>query len=102
MSYQLPSLTEIVNYKFPVSGAGRGIGFKLVEDLAARPNTVIFAGVRSFPLQEDHQLAQLAAKYPEIIFPVKVTSADEEDNKAAAAFVREKAGKVDVVIANAG
>jgi NAD(P)-dependent dehydrogenase (short-subunit alcohol dehydrogenase family) len=31
-----------------------------------------------------------------------LTSAVEEDNKAAADFVREKAGKVDVIIANAG
>jgi NAD(P)-dependent dehydrogenase (short-subunit alcohol dehydrogenase family) len=31
-----------------------------------------------------------------------LTSADEEDNKAAAAFVSEKSGKIDVIIAKAG
>lgn len=43
-----------------VTGAGRGIGLSLVEDLAKRPNTNVLASVRSLPLKSDDKLAVLA------------------------------------------
>lgn len=85
-----------------MTGANRGIGLGLVQVLSARPDTVIFAGTRTFPLPDDHALSQLAKKLPKVVYPVKISSADEEDNKAAAAYVKERVGKVDVIIANAG
>ena len=85
-----------------VSGASRGIGYKFVEQLSGRPNTIIFAGVRSLPLAESSDLAKLAAKLPEVVLPIKLNSGDEEDNQAAAKYVEGKVGKVDVIIANAG
>lgn len=85
-----------------MTGAGRGIGFKLVETLSARPNTIVFAGVRSFPPLADEPLARLAATLPTVVYPVKMTSAHEADNFAAARVVEENVGKVDVIIANAG
>jgi NAD(P)-dependent dehydrogenase (short-subunit alcohol dehydrogenase family) len=87
---------------YTVTGAGRGIGLKTVEVLSARPDTVVFAGVRSVPLASDSELARLVEEHPGMIFPVKINSADKVNNEEAARFVREKMGKVDVVIANAG
>jgi norsolorinic acid ketoreductase len=87
---------------FSVSGASRGIGYKFIEDLSARQNVIVFAGVRSLPLAEDSQLAKLAARLPEVVFPIQLNSGNVEDNMAAAELVSDKVGKVDVVIANAG
>ena len=44
----------------------------------------------------------MMAKKPEAIILVKLTSADEADNASAAEIVKQKFGKVDVIIANAG
>jgi NAD(P)-dependent dehydrogenase (short-subunit alcohol dehydrogenase family) len=85
-----------------VTGAGRGIGFSLVEELASRPNTIVFASVRTLPLKPDEQLAILAAKYPGVVVPIKLTSGGEADNQAAAQLIKDKVGKVDVIIACAG
>jgi NAD(P)-dependent dehydrogenase (short-subunit alcohol dehydrogenase family) len=85
-----------------VTGAGRGIGLKLVQLLSTRPDTVVFAGVRSLPLSPDSDLARRIVELPETIFPVQITSADEADNQEAARYIQEKMGRVDVVIANAG
>lgn len=85
----------------PVTGATRGIGLQLVTQLAARPNTVIYAGYRTAP-SADSDLAQLAAKQPEVVIPIKLTSGDQKDNAAAAEVIKAKFGKVDVVISNAG
>lgn len=83
-----------------MSGAGRGLGLEFTKQLATRPDVIVFAGIRSFPATG--ALAELAAKYPQIVLPIKLTSADEEDNAAAAKLVEEHLGKVDVIIANAG
>jgi norsolorinic acid ketoreductase len=74
----------------------------IVEELSARPNTVFFAGIRSFPLAQEHPLSQLAAKLPNVVIPIKLTSGNREDNQAAAELIKGKVGKVDVIIANAG
>lgn len=62
----------------------------------------MFAGVRSLPLAADSQLQILLNAMPTFVIPVQINSADEVDNAAAAEFVKNEVGKVDVVIANAG
>lgn len=84
-----------------VTGASRGIGFALVEQLAKRENVLIFAGARN-PATSD-QLNALAKSLPEgKVYVVKLDSVSDEDAEAAAKFVQEKTDKVDVLIANAG
>jgi NADP-dependent 3-hydroxy acid dehydrogenase YdfG len=73
-----------------------------VKTLSTRPDTIVFAGVRSWPLDSEDQLTKLAAVSPNVVFPIKLTSADEMDNLAAASVVKDKVGKVDVIVANAG
>jgi NAD(P)-dependent dehydrogenase (short-subunit alcohol dehydrogenase family) len=85
-----------------VTGAGRGLGLQIVKTLSTRPDTIVFAGVRSWPLDSEDQLTKLAAVSPNVVFPIKLTSADEMDNLAAASVVKDKVGKVDVIVANAG
>ncbi|KAJ7871371.1 hypothetical protein B0H14DRAFT_2570731 [Mycena olivaceomarginata] len=81
-----------------VSGANRGIGYALAATLAARPNTIVFAGARDPTAQS---LKDLVAKHSNV-HPIKLTSSDVADNAAAAAEIEKIAGHLDVVIANAG
>ncbi|KAJ7101460.1 hypothetical protein B0H15DRAFT_769558 [Mycena belliarum] len=81
-----------------VSGANRGLGFGLAASLAARPNTIVFAGARD-PAAKS--LKDLAAKYPNV-HPVKLTAGDKADNEAAIAEIKKTAGRLDVLIPNAG
>ncbi|KDQ18728.1 hypothetical protein BOTBODRAFT_29104 [Botryobasidium botryosum FD-172 SS1] len=83
-----------------VSGANRGIGLGLVTALASRDNVVVFAGARNPPAAKD--LHALAEKYPGRLYIVKLTSSDKPENEAAIAEIKAIAGKLDVVIANAG
>ncbi|KII87066.1 hypothetical protein PLICRDRAFT_42699 [Plicaturopsis crispa FD-325 SS-3] len=83
-----------------VSGASRGIGLGIVRALAAREGTIVFAGARNPSGAAD--LQALAAQHPKTVHIVKLTSGDVEDNAAAAAQIKEIAGRVDVVIANTG
>ena len=95
MSGSVPASTTV----YLISGANRGIGLGFVEALSARPDTLVFAGTRQ-PSDSDrlHQLSEERGN----VRVVKLTAADVEDNTAAAAEVRRVAGRVDVVIANAG
>ncbi|KAJ7776752.1 aflatoxin biosynthesis ketoreductase-like protein nor-1 [Mycena maculata] len=81
-----------------VSGANRGIGYGLVATLAARPNTIVFAGARD-PAAKS--LKELVAKHTNV-HPVKLTAGDKADNEAAIAEIQKTAGQLDVIIANAG
>ncbi|KZO92366.1 NAD(P)-binding protein [Calocera viscosa TUFC12733] len=90
----------MVSTVYLVSGANRGIGLGLVTTLAARPNVIIFAGART-PASATN-LKALEAKYPGKVHTVKLTSADKADNQAAVEEIKRVAGKLDVVIANAG
>ncbi|KAF7345308.1 NAD(P)-binding protein [Mycena sanguinolenta] len=81
-----------------ISGANRGIGYGLTSALAARPNTIVFAGARNPGAQS---LTELAAKHPNV-HPVKLTMADPVDNEAAIAHIQKTAGQLDVIIANVG
>jgi NAD(P)-dependent dehydrogenase (short-subunit alcohol dehydrogenase family) len=58
---------------------------------------IVFAGVR----KPSPELQALATEYSEKVQIVKLTSADEADNKAAVAEIERVAGRLDVVIANA-
>ncbi|KAJ6507769.1 hypothetical protein C8R47DRAFT_1208805 [Mycena vitilis] len=81
-----------------ISGANRGIGYGLAATLAARENTVVFAGARD---PAGQSLKDLAAKYSNV-HPVKLTSGVVADNEAAIAEIKKTAGQLDVIIANAG
>lgn len=83
-----------------VSGANRGIGLAFVQTLVQRDNAIVFAGARD-PSQAE-SLNALVQKYPGRLHVVKLISVDEEGNRAAIEEIREKAGRLDVVIANAG
>ncbi|KZO92391.1 NAD(P)-binding protein [Calocera viscosa TUFC12733] len=83
-----------------VSGANRGIGLGLVTALASRPETIVFAGARN-PASAI-SLKALEAQYPGNVHVLKLTSADRADNDAALAEIERVAGRLDVVIANAG
>ncbi|KZT54366.1 NAD(P)-binding protein [Calocera cornea HHB12733] len=83
-----------------ISGATRGIGLAIVTQLATRENTIVFAGARDPSAAKG--LQALESKYRGKVHIVKLTSPNEVDNKAAVAKVKETAGRLDVVIANAG
>ncbi|EJU05876.1 NADP-binding protein [Dacryopinax primogenitus] len=83
-----------------VSGANRGIGLGLVTSLATRANVIVFGGVRDPSSATD--LKALQNKYPRTVHIVKLTSASRSDNLAAIEQIKRTAGRLDVVIANAG
>jgi NAD(P)-dependent dehydrogenase (short-subunit alcohol dehydrogenase family) len=64
------------------------------------PEVVVFAGAR-----QPHAataLHELEKTHQGRVHVVKLTSADEDDNRAAVAEIRKTVGRLDVVIANAG
>jgi NAD(P)-dependent dehydrogenase (short-subunit alcohol dehydrogenase family) len=100
-----------------VSGANRGIGahkccrscnfdidipagLGLVTALARRDNVIVFAGARNPTAAAD--LHALVEQYPGKVHIVKLTSCDKAENEAAVATIKAIAGRLDVVIANAG
>ncbi|KAL1708140.1 hypothetical protein EV121DRAFT_197817 [Schizophyllum commune] len=83
-----------------VTGANRGIGLAIVTLLISRPNTVVFAGARNPSGATD--LQGLAKAHPDRFHVIKVVSADKENNLEAAKEIQRVAGRLDVVIANAG
>ena len=85
-----------------MTGAGRGIGFALVEKLASNPNNIILAGVRDVNLDADHALARLSAEKGDAVQLIEIRSANRDNNTAAAQLIKTKYGRIDVIIANAG
>ncbi|KZP14526.1 NAD(P)-binding protein [Athelia psychrophila] len=83
-----------------ISGANRGIGLAITAALAARPDTVVFAGARNPSTATE--LQALSRSMPSNVHIVKLASADEEDHKAAVDQIKKDVGRLDVVIANAG
>jgi len=83
-----------------VSGANRGIGLGLVTALALRDNVVVFAGARNPAAATD--LQELVKKFSGKVHIVQLTSCDKGGNEAAVEEIRSIAGRLDVVIANAG
>lgn len=75
-------------------------GLGLVRELVLRDNTIVFAGARK--PTEATQLHELEKKFPGKVHVVELISADQKGNTALVKTVREIAGRLDVVIANAG
>jgi NADP-dependent 3-hydroxy acid dehydrogenase YdfG len=68
--------------------------------LAHRDNAIVFAGARNPAAATD--LQALVKEFPGKVHVVKLTSCDKEENVAAVEEIRAIAGRLDVVIANAG
>ncbi|KAF9474781.1 NAD(P)-binding protein, partial [Pholiota conissans] len=86
-----------------VAGATRGIGLALVEEIASKdPFAFIYAGARTPTGLGAAKLQEISRKYPGRIEIVKYVAGDKEENEATAKIIREKHGRLDVVIANAG
>ena len=75
-------------------------GLGLAKQIAARPDAIVFAGARN-PAQAT-DLHALAIAHPERVHILNVISADRANNDAAIEEIRRVAGRLDVVIANAG
>ncbi|EIN06063.1 NAD(P)-binding protein [Punctularia strigosozonata HHB-11173 SS5] len=84
-----------------ISGANRGIGLALVKALAMREGAIVFAGARN-PEGATELRELAAAQAPGKVHVVKLVSSDKPGNEAAIEEVKSKAGRLDVVIANAG
>ncbi|KAF8970821.1 NAD(P)-binding protein [Flammula alnicola] len=83
-----------------ITGANRGIGLGLVNELVSKhPETIVFAGARD--PSKATSLKELASKYPGKVEIVKFVSGDVEGNRSVAKKINEKYGHVDVVVANA-
>ncbi|GJN90827.1 hypothetical protein Rhopal_003841-T1 [Rhodotorula paludigena] len=92
----MPESTATV---YLITGANRGIGLSIATVLARRENALVFATARQ-PAKAEALNA--LAKETGRVEVVKYESANEEDTKSLAQVIEDKAGKVDVVIANAG
>ncbi|KAF7965425.1 hypothetical protein HWV62_43648, partial [Athelia sp. TMB] len=68
--------------------------------LAARPDTIVFAGARN--PGGATALAKLVQAHPGNVYIVQLTSGSRADNEAAVEEIQKVAGRLDVVIANAG
>ena len=82
-----------------ITGANRGIGFETAKQLGEQGITVI-VGARSLAAAEDTAAKLKAQGIDAYGIPLEVTS--EADRKAAAKFIEEKFGKLDILINNAG
>lgn len=71
-----------------------------MKDLATRPDTIVFAGARN--PSGATALAELVQTHPEKVHVVQLTSGDRAENDAAVKEIERVAGRLDVVIANAG
>jgi NAD(P)-dependent dehydrogenase (short-subunit alcohol dehydrogenase family) len=78
----------------------RFAGLAIAQVLATRPDTIVFAGAREPAAAAE--LQALAKSHPGALHVVKLTSANEADNRAAVEEIKRVAGRLDVVIANAG
>ncbi|KAF7982489.1 hypothetical protein HWV62_28070 [Athelia sp. TMB] len=76
------------------------MGLGLAAALAARPQVVVFAGARNPSAATE--LQALARSFPGKVHPIKLISSDQETNVAAVEEIKKVAGRLDVVIANAG
>ena len=82
-----------------ITGANRGIGYGITERLAARPNVLIYAAARD-PSRAD-KLQQLTARFSTVRI-VRLSVESDADHAAAVEQVEAEAGRVDIVLANAG
>jgi NAD(P)-dependent dehydrogenase (short-subunit alcohol dehydrogenase family) len=80
-----------------VTGAGSGLGRLITVTLAGQGWHVVAAGRRSAPLEETVKLAP-----PEMVLPVSADVGDAESVDTLFAAVRERFGRVDLLVNNAG
>ena len=85
-----------------MTGASRGVGLALVQQLAQKSNNIVVAAIRDMNLDTDHPLSRLVTEKPKSVVLVNLSSANEKEHVAVAAMMKERFGKVDVIIANAG
>ena len=88
-------MTETIYY---IAGASRGIGFEFVKQLVKRPETVVFAGVRT-PSSLESQFSSLPANLR--ILKCDVTS-DDDVSACVGAVGQSVYKRIDVLINNAG
>ncbi|KAF8901108.1 NAD(P)-binding protein [Mucidula mucida] len=82
-----------------VTGANRGIGIALVNEIASKnvnKDVAVIAAVRDISSQA---IADLSAKYPGKIHAVKYVAGDVENNQALAEDIENQFGHVDAVVA---
>ena len=96
-----PSPVSASTVVYFITGTNRsnGIGFGLTERLAKRPNTLIFATARD-PSKAD-ALQQLAKQHSNIRI-VRLSVDSDAETAAAVKQVQAEAGRVDVLLSNAG
>ncbi|AXC11174.1 3-oxoacyl-[acyl-carrier protein] reductase [Acidisarcina polymorpha] len=82
-----------------ITGANRGIGFETARQLGQKHVTIV-VGARS--LQSAKETADKLAAEGIDAYPVVLDVTKDADRKAAASFVAEKFGKLDILINNAG
>ena len=95
----MPSQVDASKVVYVVSGANRGLGYGVVEQLAKRDAAIIYAGARD-PSKAD-KLQQLAKQHANVRV-VQLDAKSEADHSALAVRVEKEAGRADVVWANAG
>ena len=81
-----------------ITGANRGIGLETARQLGHKSVTVIVAA-RSLSAAEETASALKAEGIDAV--PVQLDVTKDQDRKAAAKFVEEKFGKLDILINNA-
>ncbi len=77
-----------------ITGANRGIGFEAAKQLLARGYAVILSG------RDERAVAEAAAQVGAVPLVLDVTR--DEDARRAVAFVKERFGRLDALINNAG
>ena len=82
-----------------ITGANRGIGLETAKQLGELGITVV-VGARKLSAAEDTAAALKSAGID--AYGIQLDVVNEADRKAAAAFVAEKFGKLDILINNAG
>ena len=82
-----------------ITGANRGIGLETAKQLGQK-GIMVVVGARSFSAAEATANALKAEGID--AYPVQLDATKDEDRKAAAKFVEEKFGKLDILINNAG
>lgn len=76
------------------------LGIVLTRILALRDDTIVFAGARN--PSESSDLLTLAGRFPKKVQLITFIPGDRESNIKTVNDIRRSAGRLDVVIANAG
>src|ERR1700733_12761416 len=86
-----------------VTGAGSGLGRLITLTLAGKGWQVVAAGRRPLPLEETADLAAARAGAPaDSVLPVATDVGDADSVAALFGAVRERYGRVDLLVNNAG